>query len=114
MSMVSALRPLAAAIYEQINGAADPAHLDSIASVVWSAWGKGEFTDDEATFLTGAVDKRRPMGRRNSSIPGVITMTPIPRLHGRLGSRFRPRQRQRSPDRKTSRDRRRMLGGSSA
>jgi hypothetical protein len=31
---------------------------------------------------------------------------------GRLGSRFTPRQRPRCPDRKASRDRRRMLGGS--
>ncbi len=34
-------------------------------------------------------------------------------MNGRI-SRFVPRQRQRSPDRKASRDRRRMLGGSSA
>src|SRR6266576_2917693 len=34
-------------------------------------------------------------------------------MNGRI-SRFVPRQRQRSPDRKASRDRRRMFGGSSA
>jgi hypothetical protein len=41
-------------------------------------------------------------------------VVPLGKLGGRLYSRFAPRQRQRSPDRKASRDRRRRLGGSSA
>jgi hypothetical protein len=114
MSVLGALRPLAAVTYDATNGAAAPDQLDNIARAIWTSWGKGELTDEEATFLTSAVDNRRPTGRRTSSVPGAVTMTPIGRLNGRLSSRFTPRQRQRSPDRKASRDRRRMLGGSSA
>ena len=109
-SVLGALQPLAAAIYDEINGATDLARLDNIARTVWASWGKGEFTDQEATFLTTAVDTRRPMGRGHSA--HGVTMKPVGRLAGRFGSRFTPRRPQRSPDREASRNRRRMLGGS--
>ncbi len=44
-----------------------------------------------------------------TSRPAIKAKAPTP---GRLSSRFTPRQRPRSPDRKASRERRRMLGGS--
>ncbi|MDP2330415.1 MAG: hypothetical protein Q8M19_06940 [Reyranella sp.] len=113
MSALTSLSPPAAAFYDSINGAASPDQLDNLARAVWHHWGKGEFGDDEASFLSSAIDNRRPLGRRASSAPGAVSMKPLGRLHGRLGSRFTPRQRQRSPDRKASRDRRRRLGGSS-
>ncbi len=109
--MIGALEPLAAAIYDNINGAATPDQLDNIVRAVWHHWGKGEFSDDVATFLTTACDNRRPMGRRTSSAPGTVTMKPVGRLAGRLGSIFPRRKPQRSPDRKASRERQRMLGG---
>ena len=111
---MNALSPAASAFYDNINAAASPDQLDNLVRAVWHHWGKGEFSDDEATFLNAAIDKRRPLGRRNSSAPGAVTMKPVGKLHGRLGSRFTPRQRPRSPDRQASRDRRRRLGGSSA
>jgi hypothetical protein len=111
---LTALGPFASAMYDSINGAASPDQLDNLGRTLWHRWGKGEFSDDEANFLHSAIEKRRPLGRRSSSVDGVVTMKPIGRLHGRLGSRFTPRQRPRSPDRQASRDRRRRLGGSSA
>jgi hypothetical protein len=111
---VNALSPAASAFYDNINAAASPDQLDNLGRAVWHHWGKGEFSDDEATFLNAAIDNRRPMGRRSSIAPGAVTMKAVGKLRGRLGSRFTPRQRQRSPDRKASRDRRRCLGGSSA
>jgi len=57
-------------------------------------YGEGAISDDDATFL----GFHKPIGG----------------LAGRLGGLFKPRQRPRSPDRKASRNRRRMLGGSSA
>lgn len=111
---MNALSPAASLFYDSIKGAASPDQLDNLGRAVWHHWGKGEFTDDEATFLNSAIDNRRPLGRRASSAPGAVTAKPVGRLHARLGSRFTPRQRQRSPDRQASRDRRRRLGGSSA
>ncbi|MGE0698789.1 MAG: hypothetical protein AB7O57_06820 [Hyphomicrobiaceae bacterium] len=108
---MNALQPAAAAFYDTINGAATPDQLDNLGRAVWHHWGKGEFSDDEAQFLAGAIDKRRPMGRRTSSVPGSVTMKPVGRLAGRLGSIFPRRRPQRSPDRKASRERQRMLGG---
>jgi hypothetical protein len=111
---MNALSPAASAFYDGINAAASPDQLDNLARAVWHCWGKGEFVDDEAQFLNSAIEKRRQLGRGHSSAPGSVTMRPVGKLYGRLGSRFTPRQRPRSPDRKASRDRRRRLGGSSA
>lgn len=108
---MNALQPAAADFYDSINGSATPDQLDNLGRAVWHRWGKGEFSDDEAQFLANAIDKRRPMGRRSSSVPGTVTMKPVGRLAGRLGSIFPRRKPQRSPDRKASRERQRMLGG---
>jgi hypothetical protein len=54
-----------------------------------------------AGYMSGAIGTRPATGARAANL-------------GRLGSRLCSRQRPRSPDRKASRDRRRMLGGSSA
>jgi hypothetical protein len=102
------------AIYDNINAASSPDILDNIARTVWHDWGKGAFTDDEASFLTCAIDKRRPVTFHRSARAGTGPSKPIGRLLGRLGSRFTSRRPQRSPDRKKSRERRRTLGGSSA
>lgn len=112
--MSATLSPAASLVYDAINTAASPDQLDNIGRAVWHDWGNGRLTDDEATFLNSAIDKRRPASRRTSSAPGAVTMKPVGRLNDRLGSRFQSRQRPRSPDRQASRDRRRRLGGSSA
>lgn len=109
---MNALSPAASVLYDAINAAGSPDQLDNLGRAVWHHWGKGEFSDDEATFLNGAIDKRRPAGR--SSPVGHLKTGALGRTASRLGSRFTPRQRPRSPDRKASRDRRRRLGGSSA
>ena len=100
----------ATAIYDEINAVDKPEALDHIARILWQRYGEGAISDDDATFLSSCVDRRRPLGR--STAPGHARA--LGRLAGRVGSRFTPRQRPRSPDRKASRDRRRMLGGSSA
>jgi hypothetical protein len=93
-----------------INACCDVDHLDEAARLLWKGVGEGAISDGEATVLAAAIDRRRPLGRRTA--PGHATQ--VGRVAGRLLSRFLPRQRQRSPNRKASRDRRRMLGGSSA
>jgi hypothetical protein len=108
--MIAALSPAASAVYDGINAASSASQLDNLARAVWHHYGKSEFSDDEATFLSAAIDKRRPIGPRNSPGP----MRAIVPVQARIGSRLTPRQRPRSPDRKASRDRRRRLGGSSA
>jgi hypothetical protein len=98
------------AIYEAIVVCSDPDQLDSVGRLLWKGLAEGSISDGEATYLSSCLEQRRPLGRRTA--PGHAT--PLGKLGGRLASRFTTRQRQRSPDRKASRDRRRMLGGSSA
>ena len=83
--------------------------LDEAARLLWKGYGEGSIRDGEATYLSSLIDRRRPLGLRTA----LGHVTPVGRASGRVCSRFAPRQRQRSPDRKASRDRRRMLGGSS-
>ena len=98
------------ALQEIINACSDVHHLDEAARLLWRSFGEGAISEDEATYLSNSIERRRPLGVRTA--PGHATQ--VGRVNGRVLSRFAPRQRQRSPDRKASRDRRRMLGGSSA
>jgi hypothetical protein len=98
------------AIYEVIDLCSDPDQLDEMGRLLWKGYGEGSIGEGEATYLSSIIERRRPLGRRTA--PGYAK--PLGKLSGRLYSRFAPRQRQRSPDRKASRDRRRTLGGSSA
>jgi hypothetical protein len=100
----------ASAIYDNINKCADPLELDEQTRLLWQAFNEGSVTEAEATFISMCVVHRRPLGR--ATAPGWAPR--LRKLVGRVFSRFAPRQRQRSPDRKASRDRRRRLGGSSA
>jgi hypothetical protein len=103
-----ALSAAGRALLHIINTGSDVYHLDEAARLLWKGYGEGCIGDGEATFLSNAIDRRRPLGRRTA--PGHATQ--VGRVNGRVLGRFTPRQRQRSPDRKASRDRRRMLGGS--
>jgi hypothetical protein len=76
---------------------------------MWRGYGEGVISEDDAAFLQSCIDRRRPLARNTArTAPGRA----IGRLAGGIGSRLLPRQHPRSPDRKASRDRRRMLGGS--
>jgi hypothetical protein len=102
--------PAGHAIFEVINRCSDPAQLDDLGRCLWLAYGEGRISEGEATYLSSYIERRRPLGRRTA--PGYTTA--LGKVAGRIRSRFTSRQRPRSPDRKASRDRRRMLGGSSA
>jgi hypothetical protein len=99
----------AAMIYDAINVAATPDQLDQLARTFWRGNDEGAIGDADAAVLQSCIDRRRPLASN--------TLRPAPsrdlgRLAGRIGTRFTPRQRPRSLDRKASRDRRRTLGGS--
>ncbi len=98
------------AIYQLINECSGSDQLDEFGRLLWRGYGEGKIAEAEATYLAPIIERRRPLGCRTA--PGHTT--PLAKVAGRIGSRFAPRQRPRSPDRKASRDRRRMLGGSSA
>jgi hypothetical protein len=99
------------AIYARINACTAPDQLDGIMKLLWSKWHpSGVVTDSEAELLTEAVERRRPTSRRALPVGGGVAS--VGRLAGRVQRRFMPRKPQRSPDRKASRERRRMLGGS--
>src|ERR1700730_13500888 len=99
MSALTALSPRAALFYDDINAAASPDALDNLARAIWHHWGKGTFGDDEASFLTDAINRRRPVTFHRPARADGGPCKPIGRLLGRIGSRFHPRRPQRSPDR---------------
>jgi hypothetical protein len=101
--------PAAVVLYTGINACQNPDQLDALARLIWERYGVGAVNDDEASYLASCIERRRPLSRRTSTGKFAV----IGNLNGRI-SRFVSRQRQRSPDRRASRDRRRMLGGSSA
>jgi hypothetical protein len=92
-------------LYADITRCESPDQLDAAGRLLWGANAAGHVSDDDATFLAACIQARRPLSHRTST--GHFA---VPR---RL-SRFLPRRAQHSPDRKASRDRRRVLGGSSA
>lgn len=92
-------------LYADIARCQSPDQLDATCKLVWGAHGAHQISEEDATFLAACIQARRPLSHpKAKGTFGVL---------GRL-SRFLPRRPQRSPDRKASRDRRRMLGGSSA
>ncbi len=108
---MSALSPAATALYDKINAAASPADLDHLLNAIWRHhWQAGELSDADADYLTEVIQKRKP-GR------GTLAAQPLSRLQGRVSSRFSPRpcrRRLTSEERTRRRERKRMLGGSSA
>ena len=71
------LGAVANGLYNLINGAFALDQIDNIVRSIWHHHYKGELTDEEATFLANVADKRRPLGRRTSSAPGVVTAKPL-------------------------------------
>jgi hypothetical protein len=98
------------AIYDVINLCSDPDQFDEKGRLLWKCYGEGSIGEAEATYLSSIIERRRPLGCRTAP----EHTRSLGKVTGRLWSRFTSRQRQRSPDRKASRDRRRLLGGSSA
>jgi hypothetical protein len=94
----------ATAIYTSLDNVRTPDDLDHLARMMWKEYGEGAISDDDATFLGTCIDRQRPRARGAPK--------PVGKVLGGLASKFKPRQRQRSPDRMASRDRRRTLGGS--
>jgi hypothetical protein len=103
------LGPIATELAKVIRAANSHDLIYEISKLVWGELGDGRISEPEAAFLSALMEDRRP-ARRNSG-PGQSTLG---RIAANLCGRFIPRQRPRSPNRKASRDRRRMLGGSSA
>jgi hypothetical protein len=108
-AIIGSNNPSVIVLYESINACQNPDQLDAMARLIWERYGAAAVNDDEASYLASCIERRRPLSRRTST--GKFAT--IGKMNGRI-SRFLPRQRQRSPDRRASRDRRRMLGGSSA
>jgi hypothetical protein len=100
------LSPAAAALYDKVAAAPSRDDFAELLNLIWRHYWPSELTDEEAESLTEAIENRKAKRPGGAASPSA--------LNSRLLSRFKPRQRQRSPDRQASRDRRRRLGGSSA
>ncbi|HEV2187709.1 MAG TPA: hypothetical protein VGR70_10915 [Stellaceae bacterium] len=95
----------ASVLFDLINRALTDDDLHRASGLVWEALGQDKINDDEATYLSESIERRRPSRQAIAPIGGA--------LRGRI-TRFFPRRPQRSHDRDASRQRRRELGGSSA
>jgi hypothetical protein len=107
------------------------ARLDAVAKDIWSAWGSGALTDEQAQSLAEAVTARKSTVRGDDTVktrmPGLV----VSGAPGRLGeggglsttgyagtatalrnSIFPPKRRPKSPDRQRSIARRRRLAAS--
>src|SRR5262245_45489439 len=98
--------------YEAIAIAKESDALDDIARTLWRGFVEGSICEEDAEFLASFIERRRPPKRTSASGHLKQFGGSVQRLAARIGSRFKPRQPQRSPDRQASRERRRMLGGS--
>jgi len=107
---MSALSVNAAAIYDKINAATSPSELDELSVAIWKIYWPSFIGDADAQYLTEAIQQRKP-----SRVS--MTARPVSALRGRVSSRFAPRpcrRRLTTEERAKRRDRKRMLGGSSA
>jgi hypothetical protein len=80
------LSPAAATLYNSINAAPSPDQLDNLGRSVWHHLSQGAIGDEDATFLSEAIEKRRP--QRATNLPNGV---PIARIATRVLSRFAPR-----------------------
>ncbi|UPJ41807.1 hypothetical protein IVB40_31750 [Bradyrhizobium sp. 40] len=110
-TLLRVLSPTAAVLYDAVNSALSPDQLDNVGRAVWHRVSNGELSDEDATFLSQAIEKRRP-GRRPHRVDGVaVSVTAARKL-----SHFAPRpcrRRLTDEERLKRRHRKRMLGGSS-
>ncbi|WP_227440580.1 MULTISPECIES: hypothetical protein [unclassified Methylobacterium] len=98
---------LHAAMQAAIEGARTFAQMDELGRQLWQGHGAGALSDGEAQTLA-----ERLHGRRNAIRDGIRPL-PIPGLPSPRVSLFPPRRNQVTPDRRASRDRRRLLAASS-
>jgi hypothetical protein len=97
-------------LHEKINAAASRDDLDGILQSIWRVYWPGELSDAEAQFLADAVENRKPER-------GLLSAKPAVEINRRVISRFTPRkcrERRTDEDRAQRRNRKRILGGSSA
>jgi hypothetical protein len=107
---MSALSVNAAAVYDKINAATSPSELNELSVAIWKIYWPSIISDADAHYLSEAIQKRKPSR-------GSITARPVSALHGRVSARFAPRpcrRRLTTEERAKRRERKRMLGGSSA
>lgn len=91
-----------------IAGATTGSHLAAAVNRLWISAGQGDLTDDEVVALDALARSRR------AHLTGSPRAGAASSVLQRVGSIFKPRRRQTSPDRQASRERRRKLGGSGA
>jgi hypothetical protein len=107
---MNALSVHAAAIYDKINAATSPSELEELSVAIWKIYWPSIIGDADAQYLTEAIQQRKPSR-------SYMTATPVSALRGRVSSRFAPRpcrRRLTAEERVKRRERKRILGGSSA
>ncbi|MDF2997599.1 MAG: hypothetical protein K0R27_3236 [Xanthobacteraceae bacterium] len=94
-----AMSPTAEAIRFRLMSVMTADEITALTKDLWQSFDAGQISEAESEALDAAIALRRPI------------LGPAKGMRPRILSMFKPRQRPRWPDRKASRDRRRMLGG---
>ena len=96
-----------------ISGAKSLSALDGYCRAVWSDWGAGRLTDDQAQSLAETIEARRREVRESDTVAARVPQVAAQaRAAGRL-SHFPPKRKApRSPNRRASIERRRTLAAS--
>jgi hypothetical protein len=96
-----------------IGGSKSLAALDGFCKAVWSDWGAGQLSDEQAQSLAETIEARRREVRGSDTVAARV-----PQVAGKAKSAGRPshfppkRRASRSPDRRASIERRRKLAAS--
>ena len=96
-------------LFDTINACVSDDDLDEKCKQVWAACSAQKIDEYEADYLIRCIAGRRSIRSQTPDLRATLG-----KLRSRVSSRIITRQRPRSPDRKASRDTRRMFGGSSA
>jgi hypothetical protein len=75
----------ATTLYDAIDRAKTPDQLDHVARTLWDVCGEGAISEDDATFLSECIDRRRPMSRRASALQAA---RPLRRAQQRTAPRL--------------------------
>ena len=96
-----------------IGGSKSLAALDGFCKAVWSDWGAGQLSDEQAQSLAETIEARRREVRGSDTVAARVPQVAAKAKSAGRPSHFPPKRRaSRSPDRRASIERRRKLAAS--
>jgi hypothetical protein len=113
---MSGLRQLssaaAATIYDAISTATTSAELHNLSCLLWRGFGEGAICEDDASFLSDYIQRRRPARSTPASGQMTLPARPLPAPNLKRVSRIPKRKAQTPPDKQQAKERRHRLAAS--